>query len=159
MELELVEVLQGNSNGCAIERSAGSDVVLRTTDLVGCIAVLISGVEKQYLIHSDSNNASGKGYIAFVTGVARLVTSRNENYKVGLYGGESVESLQKKFADLKKVLPHADLEKMVLGSDSAYLTQNGIMVANKKELAKQLKIDLDELHFVTSEQGSSFGMG
>ncbi|MBA4696876.1 MAG: hypothetical protein H2069_05790 [Legionella sp.] len=100
MHLNLVMVNQGNGQGQSIHR--GSQQILQTEELVGCIAVLIVGKNKVSMIHSDSNWALGKGAVSFVDGIKLLGLEPAEKYLIGLIGGSSVESLKLKYDELKK---------------------------------------------------------
>lgn len=147
MELNVVKVEQGNGKGQYIDKD--SDAVLRTTDLVGCIAVLIVGKERCCMIHSDVNNTHGIGAISLGDGIKLVVTDLNEHYEIGLIGGASPESLNAKYKEIQRVLPQTCLKMAHIGVDSAYLDSHGNMAHTKVSLAKKLGIVSSDLELTT----------
>lgn len=146
MKLKLVEVYQGNGKGQLI--AAGSQRVLKTSDMVGCIAVCLCGKDTLYMIHSDSNNASGVGKTSLEAGLKALVLDTMVDYKMFLFGGETQASLYKKAEVVQRVLPNASLEGVFLGVDSAYLTGAGQLAPSKRLLAAAMSCPVEELEFV-----------
>lgn len=136
MILHVVSVEQGNNNGQSIMK--GSNCVLKTTDLIGCIAVLITGNKMCYMIHSDTNGSTGKGNTTLIEGIRSLKLDEQEPYEIGLIGGSSLQSLKLKYHEIKKILPNATFKKSHEGADSAYLDSLGHMAHTKRELAEQL---------------------
>ncbi|WP_133127799.1 hypothetical protein [Legionella nagasakiensis] len=138
-------VEQGNGHGKSIEH--GSEDILYTSDLVGCIAVLIVDEENCYFIHSDSNLANGKGSVSLKDALQELGLSKNRHYRIGLIGGESEDALTHKQRAIEAVLPDIEVIYRHAMADSAYLTGNGCMAHTKRALAEKLGVDsitLDE---------------
>lgn len=154
MELSLIEVGQGNGNGLAIDKN--SDSVLRTTDLVGCIAVLIVGKNECFMIHSDSNTKDGKGGISLIDGIKSLGLNTGESYDIGLIGGSSEESFDIKYKEVQKLLSNTTLKMSYSNVDTAYLTSTGVMAPTKSSLAEKLQIELSDLELTKPREGPSF---
>ncbi len=143
MRYTLFTVEQGNGNGQSIDKN--SDSLLRTSDLIGCIAVIIIGETKCSLVHSDSNYMGGIGCISLAHGIKLLNIKMNEYYEIILAGGSSLISLNNKYKEIKKILVNSNVRYAAFDIDTVYLDSTGIVAYSKSSLAQQLGVDIDDL--------------
>lgn len=136
--LKLEEVEQGNGNGKKITYSETPSSVFRTTDLVACIAVLISNKKECVMIHSDANGTEGKGKCSLKEGLLNLGLSPEEKYSLSLIGGDDDNALNKKEEIIKGILPDTHTNDKIIMKDSAYITNNGVVACTKNELQAKL---------------------
>lgn len=148
MKRQLVIVEQGNGNGQFIDKN--SDSVLKTTDLVGCVAILIEAKNHCYMIHSDSNTNGGIGSLSLVKGINALGLDKKAHYKIGLIGGTTKAGLNIKYIEIQKALPNTSLVVTYFNSDSAYLESTGLMAHTKNSLAQQMGINSKDLELISS---------
>lgn len=140
-QLDKIEVLQGNGNGKTI--NLGSNQVLNTTDLVGCIAVLIVDKKnkKCHMIHSDVNGSQGIGGISLEDGIKKLGLSKNNNYEIGLLGGMNPAALENKQRVIQQILPKSTISTK-LNSEGAFLAgEGGFMAPTRTQLAQKMGVE------------------
>jgi len=134
-----VRVEQGNDNGKSIP--VGSTDVLYTENLVTCVAILLVTDTHCFMIHSDSNEANGKGLTSLEQGIRNLGLDKDDICQVGLMGGESEQALLQKKNFLLKLLPKAHITAMIPMVDSAYLLGDGLMRTSKRSLLQIFNAD------------------
>ncbi|MCF6775695.1 hypothetical protein L3V83_03805 [Thiotrichales bacterium 19X7-9] len=140
LNLTLISVNQGNGNGKKIPYSDIPNTVLRTTDLVDCIAILIKDDDMCYMIHSDSNTPTGIGKVSLENGLLNLGLSKDKVYSITLIGGQSESALMHKENYIKSILTKAIVESKIPMKDSAYLVNNGITSHIKRDLTTKLGV-------------------
>lgn len=147
MQLTLIDVKQGNGNGLSIERE--SDSVLRTTDMVACIAICIPTDNHLHMIHSDTNSTGGVGSTSLADGLKALGLDLQGSYEIALFGGISKRGLQSKFEHIKTIMPNVSLAHTHDNCDAAYLTSSGEMADTRKALSEKLDVAYEDLEFLS----------
>ncbi|MCP3678918.1 MAG: hypothetical protein GY782_00910 [Gammaproteobacteria bacterium] len=147
-----ISVQQGNGNGKSITYSHNQHYVLKTSDLVDCIAVLIidKNQNKLHMIHSDSHFTSGVGGVSLRTAFRRLDLSSDIEYSIGLIGGQSNKALDNMENHINNLLPQANISHKQSQKENAYLVNDGTIASSKIELSEKLGVGKISLMQLTS---------
>ncbi len=120
LEVPGIYVQQGNANGKTIRQGEG--VILYTSDLGPCVAVIVNDEAKKkiHFIHSDSNERSGKGKTSLRDAFMKLNLSKDLYYEIALIGAMDEAGLNAKKEFVQSLLPHGHV-KMEMNADGAFV--------------------------------------